>query len=98
MALAHGDFNGDGWQDVYIANDYGPDRLFLNDGHGKFRDVSAQSIGVDTKKGMNADVADFDNDGDLDIFVTNVTEDFLHECNMLWQNDATASSRTSPTR
>jgi len=36
---------------------------------------------------MNADVADFDNDGDLDIFVTNVTEDFLHECNMLWQND-----------
>ena len=87
MALAHGDFNGDGWQDVYVANDYGPDKLFLNDGRGKFRDVSRESIGVDTKKGMNADAADFDNDGDLDIFVTNVTEDFLHECNMLWQND-----------
>jgi hypothetical protein len=87
MALGHGDLNGDGWQDVYIANDYGPDRVFLNDGHGKFRDATAQSIGADTKKGMNADIADFDNDGDLDIFVTNVTEDFLHECNMLWQND-----------
>jgi hypothetical protein len=87
MALAHADFNSDGWQDVYIANDYGPDRLFLNDGKGKFRDVTAESIGFDTKKGMDADTADFDNDGDLDIFVTNVTEDFLRECNMLWQND-----------
>jgi hypothetical protein len=87
MAVAHGDFNGDGWQDVYVANDFGPDHLFLNDGRGKFLDASAASIGVDTKKGMNAEAADFDNDGDLDIFVTNVTEDFLHECNMLWQND-----------
>ena len=87
MALAHADFNGDGHQDLYVANDFGPDHVFMNDGHGRFRDASAEAIGVDTKKGMNAEAADFDNDGDLDVFVTNVTEDFLHECNMLWQND-----------
>ena len=36
---------------------------------------------------MNAEFADFDGDGFLDIYVTNVTEDFLHECNMLWRNN-----------
>jgi hypothetical protein len=87
MALAHGDLDGDGWQDIYVANDFGPDKVFRND-HGKrFEDVTAHSIGVDTKKGMNAETADYDGDGDLDLFVTNVTEEFLHECNMLWQND-----------
>ncbi len=87
MALAHADLDGDGWQDVYIANDFGPDKVFRNDHGRKFEDVSARAIGVDTKKGMNAETADYDNDGDLDLFVTNVTEEFLHECNMLWQND-----------
>lgn len=90
MAVANGDFRGDGAQDVYVANDFGPDHLFLNDGRGKFHDASAAAIGLDTKKGMNAETGDFDNDGDLDIFVTNVTEGFLHECNMLWQNDGHA--------
>ncbi len=87
MALAHGDFDNDGWQDIYVANDYGTDILFRNTGKGTFEDVTAEAIGHDTKKGMNAEAGDFDNDGDLDIFVTNVTEDFLYECNMLWQND-----------
>jgi hypothetical protein len=36
---------------------------------------------------MNAEFGDFDNDGFPDIFVTNVTEPFLHECNMLWHNN-----------
>lgn len=87
MALAHGDFDNDGWQDIYVANDYGTDIVFRNTGKGVFEDVSETSIGTDTKKGMNAEAGDFDNDGDLDIFVTNVTEEFLYECNMLWQNN-----------
>lgn len=86
MALAHGDFDGDGWQDIYVANDYGRDVVFQNKGDGTFKDMSQPMIGTDTKKGMNAEAADMDNDGDLDIFVTNVTEEFLYECNMLWQN------------
>ena len=87
MALGHGDFDSDGWQDLYVANDFGPDRVFRNTGKGKFEDITERAIGNDTKKGMNAEVADFDNDGDLDLYVTNVTEEFLHECNMLWQNN-----------
>jgi len=85
MAVGHGDMDNDGWQDVYVANDYGADRVFMNRS-GVFEDISRQAIGVDTRKGMNADLADFDGDGFLDIYVTNVTEDFLHECNMLWRN------------
>jgi len=87
MAIAHGDYDNDGWQDIYIANDYGPDKLFRNTGKGSFEDVTDRAIGVDTKKGMNAEFGDFDNDGDLDIFVTNVTEKFLYECNMFWLNN-----------
>ena len=87
MAVAHGDLNSDGYQDIYVANDFGSDSIFLNTGKNKFINVTEDTIGKDTKKGMNAEFADFDNDGDLDIYVTNVTEDFLTECNMLWQND-----------
>ncbi|MGB0659822.1 MAG: FG-GAP-like repeat-containing protein [Mangrovicoccus sp.] len=86
MAVGHGDIDNDGFQDVYVANDYGPDRLFRNRGDGSFEDISETAIGVDTKKGMNAEFADVDGDGFLDIYVTNVTEDFLYECNMLWIN------------
>ncbi len=35
---------------------------------------------------MNADVADFNNDGWLDIYVTNIFDDYMKECAMLWQN------------
>ena len=87
MAVAHGDLNSDGFQDIYVANDFGTDSIFLNTGKNKFINATEDTIGKDTKKGMNAEFADFDNDGDLDIYVTNVTEEFLTECNMLWQND-----------
>jgi hypothetical protein len=87
MALGVSDYDRDGWPDIYVANDYGPDKLFRNTGKGRFDDVSTKAIGVDTKKGMNADFGDYDNDGDMDVYVTNVTEAFLHECNMLWQNN-----------
>ncbi len=87
MAVGHGDIDGDGWQDVYVANDFGSDRLFRNNGDGTFADLTRDALGIDTKKGMNAEFGDVDGDGHLDIYVTNVTEDFLHECNMLWRND-----------
>ena len=87
MAVAHGDLNNDGWQDLYIANDFGTDTVFKNLGNGKFQNISDKSIGVDTKKGMNADFGDYNNDGFLDVYVTNMTEPYLHECNMLWRNN-----------
>jgi hypothetical protein len=87
LDLGHGDFDNDGFQDVYLACDYGTDRIFFNQGDGTFRETTAKSIGFDTKKGMNVDVADFDNDGWLDIYVTNITDEYMKECNMLWHNN-----------
>jgi len=86
MAIGHGDLDNDGWQDLYIANDFGGDTVFRNNGDGTFANVTKSTIGVDTKKGMNADIADYNNDGLLDVYVTNMTEPYLHECNMLWEN------------
>ncbi|MDH4063717.1 MAG: CRTAC1 family protein [Acidobacteriota bacterium] len=88
LDLGHGDFDNDGDQDVYVACDYGTDRLYLNDGDGTFRDVTERAIGFDTRKGMNADVGDYDNDGWLDVYVTNITDEYMRECNMLWHNNA----------
>jgi len=87
LDLGHGDFNNDGWQDVYVASDYGTDRLYMNEGHGTFKDVTAEAIGFDTKKGMNVDVADYDNDGWLDIYTTNIYDEYMKECAMLWHNN-----------
>jgi hypothetical protein len=87
LDIGHGDLNNDGLQDVYIACDYGTDHVFLNNGDGTFREVTEKATGWDTKKGMNADIADYDNDGWLDIYVTNITDEYMKECNMLWHNN-----------
>jgi hypothetical protein len=87
LDLGHGDFNNDGFQDVYLACDYGTDRIFFSNGDGTFRETTEKSIGFDTRKGMNVDVGDFDNDGWLDIYVTNITDEYIKECNMLWHNN-----------
>ncbi|HKW98837.1 MAG TPA: CRTAC1 family protein [Bryobacteraceae bacterium] len=85
--VGHGDLNNDGLQDIYLACDYGTDRMYLNNGDGTFREVTEKAIGFDTKKGMNVDIADYDNDGWLDVYVTNITDDYMKECNMLWHNN-----------
>jgi hypothetical protein len=85
-ALGHADYDNDGWQDFYVANDFGPDRLFRNNRDGTFNDVTGQAIGFDRKKGMNVDFGDYNNDGLLDLYVTNITEPWFRECNMLWLN------------
>ena len=92
LDAGHADFDNDGWQDIYLADDYGTDRLYLNNHDGTFREITAEAIGIDTKKGMNVDVADYDRDGWLDIYVTNITDEYMHECNMLWHNNGVDAS------
>ncbi len=87
LDCGHADLNNDGWQDIYLACDYGPDFMFFNNHDGTFTNVTAKAIGHDTKKGMNVDMADYDNDGWLDIYIANITDEYMKECNMLWHNN-----------
>ncbi len=70
---AAGDFNGDGWQDLFfVTGGGGPDLLFINDGDGTFTEAGA-AWGVDAiHLGMGAATADYDRDGDLDLYVTSL--------------------------
>lgn len=86
LALGAGDLDGDGDPDVYVANDFGPDIVYRNDG-GKLVDVTAEATGPpDKSAGMNVDMGDYDNDGLLDVYVTNIVNNIIHQGNMLWRN------------
>jgi hypothetical protein len=87
LDLGQGDADNDGWDDLYVSCDFGTDHFFHNKGDGTFEDLTEKAIGIDTKKGMNVDWADYDNDGLLDIFVTNITDDYMREGNFLWHNN-----------
>ena len=87
LDLGHADADNDGFDDLYVACDFGTDRFFHNNGDGTFTDITEKAIGIDSKKGMNVDWGDFDNDGLLDIYVTNITDDYMREGNFLWHNN-----------
>jgi len=74
------DYNNDGWPDIYIACDSAPNILYRNNGDGTFTDtavVSGVAYNEDGREqaGMGTTVADYDGDGQLDIFKTNFSDD-----------------------
>jgi hypothetical protein len=71
-AGAFADVDGDGRQDLYVANDFGENALFMNrDDH--FEDEASARGVVDPGNGMGVSFGDYDNDGDLDLHVTNMS-------------------------
>jgi hypothetical protein len=70
MGVAAGDYNNDGWIDIYITN-YGPNQLLRNNGNGTFTDVTKQTGTGDDLWGTSAVFFDYDQDGWLDLYVCN---------------------------
>lgn len=87
---AVGDFDRDGDQDLFVLRGSGSvDQLFLNDGTGHFTDIAAAAGVAATHYGSGAAVADYDNDGDLDIYVTTLGRDEHAQAgkNVLYRNN-----------
>ena len=80
------DFNGDGWIDIYTAVDFSPNHLWMNQGDGTFVDEGASSGTDFAFNDMGITVSDYDNDGDSDIYVTNIFESGKHS--ILLRNDS----------
>ncbi|WP_139001274.1 VCBS repeat-containing protein [Hyunsoonleella aestuarii] len=70
LSVSADDFNNDGWEDLYIANDYdGPDFLYYNNGDGTFRNVIHEKVKHISQFSMGTDTGDINNDGFTD-FIT----------------------------
>jgi hypothetical protein len=78
LGVATADFNGDGWIDIYVANDGQQNQLWINQRNGTFKNtalLAGAALGADgeAKSSMGVDAGDFDNDGDEDLFITELT-------------------------
>jgi len=88
LGVALGDFDNDGWLDIFVANDSVRQSLYHNKGDGTFEDIAvASGAGYDengkTYAGMGIDAGDYDNDGFVDVFITTLS----NETYPLYHND-----------
>lgn len=73
LAVQMHDFTGDGAPDIYVCNDYfSPDRIWINDGKGRFRAIARTAIRTTSTFSMGVDFADIDRDGFVDFFVVDM--------------------------
>ena len=91
LGVSTADFDGDGWIDIYVANDVHPNLLWMNRRDGSFREgglLAGAALSGDgaAEASMGVDAGDFDNDGDFDLFMTHLP----NEGNNLYENDGTA--------
>ncbi len=98
QALSHLDYDADGDQDLFVANDFGRDALFENQGDGTFRSVGAEIGTDDPFHGMNVAFADLNRDRLPDIFVTNIwfwspLRDEVTETNSLFLSERRSDGR-----
>jgi len=66
------DYNGDGWPDLYVVNDFGRKNLYKNNGDGSFMDVAKEASVEDIGAGMSVSWLDFDRDGRQDLYVADM--------------------------
>ncbi len=71
LGVTVGDVNNDGWEDIYVSNDFfEKDYLYINQHDGTFKEVINDEMGHTSQGSMGSDMADINNDGWLDIFTT----------------------------
>jgi hypothetical protein len=92
LGVSTADFNGDGWADIYVANDGEENQLWINQQNGTFRETgflsgAAVNAAGNAESSMGVDAGDLDNDGDEDLFMTH----WLSQTNTLYVNDGTGS-------
>ena len=80
LGVMAADLNGDGWPDLYVANDGNPNQLWINQKDGTFKneaDIRGCAVNADgvAEAGMGIDIADFDGNGTEDIFLTHLTRE-----------------------
>jgi hypothetical protein len=80
LGVVHGDFNGDGRPDIYVANDDTPNHLWIQKSDGTFKEAAllggcAVDESGEAKAGMGVSAIDFDDDGDEDLLVGNLTNE-----------------------
>ena len=92
LGVSTADFDGDGWIDIYVANDGAENLLWINQQDGTFRDTgllagaALSEMGM-TEASMGVDAGDFDNDGDEDLFMTHLNG----QGNNLYVNDGSGT-------
>jgi len=91
LGVVWADFNGDDWLDVFVANDGAANRLWLNDNGQRFEEAGLRSGTAYNAMGgaeasMGVTVGDYDNDGDVDLFMTHL----IKETNTLYVNNGKA--------
>jgi hypothetical protein len=99
LGITTADFDNDGWFDIYIANDGDENLLWMNQRNGTFKNTALVAGAALTAEGkaeasMGVDAGDFDNDGDEDLFITELTG----EGHNLFVNDGTGKFEDHGTR
>lgn len=105
LALGAADLDGDLKPEIYFGNDFGNDRLLHNrstpgrprlvavDGKKGFTDPSSKVLGHDSFKGMGVDFADLNRDGMLDVYVSNIAQNWaLEESHFVWVSNGRRES------
>jgi hypothetical protein len=105
LGVSTADFNGDGWMDIYVANDGKENQLWMNKHDGTF-DNAALLAGValplsgKAEASMGVDAGDFDDDGDEDLFVTELTSEgsnlFVNDGSGVFDDRSTPSGLSTP--
>ena len=88
LGVTAADLTGDGWPDLYVANDVSDNALFASTGGGRFEDITTRALVGDYRGAMGLAVGDFDGDLDPDLFITH----WIGQENALYVNLAAESA------